>query len=289
MVTKSEAMAVAAIQMSPQEDRLQNVEAAKRLVREAAAAGAQIILLPELFESLYFPQTEEEGFFDWAQEVGPDHSFLPAFQEIARENQVVLPVSFFERAGPSYYNSLAVIDATGDILGVYRKTHIPDGPGYEEKYYFSPGADAPRVYETHHGRLGCGICWDQWFPEVARVLCLQGAELLLYPTAIGSEPEAAGELDTRFMWRRAMIGHAVCNAVPLVAANRCGTEGSQRFYGHSFVADPQGELVQAAAEETEVILHARFDRDAHRRFRAGMGFFRDRRPELYKDILHREC
>lgn len=280
---------VAAVQMEIAQNRNENVERALVWTRKAAAAGAQIILLPELFEGWYFPQTEEEHYFEWAHafDLG-SHPFLSRFQSLARELKVVLPVSFFERAGPSYYNSLCIFDADGSALGLYRKAHIPDGPSYEEKYYFSPGNTPPRVFRTAYGVLGCGICWDQWFPELARILALQGADLLLYPTAIGSEPAEAGELDTRKMWRRAMVGHAVCNALPVVAANRVGTEGAMHFYGNSFITDCAGEILCAHDLPEESLLTAQIDLSYGSRFRAGMGFFRDRRPDLYSPLLHRE-
>jgi N-carbamoylputrescine amidase len=212
------------------QSRQGNVERALEWVEQAAQAEAKIVLLPELFEGVYFPQTEEEHYFDWAHPFDLEsHPFLSRFQDAAKQLGVVLPVSFFEKAGPSYYNSLCVFDADGANLGLYRKAHIPDGPSYEEKFYFSPGNTPPRVFKTRFGSVGIGICWDQWFPELARLLTLQGADILLYPTAIGSEPPAAGELETRKMWRRAMVGHAVCNAIPVVAANRMGAEGAMQI------------------------------------------------------------
>lgn len=278
---------VAAIQMSMQDDQKKNLEKAIELVERAAREGARLILLPELFAGTYFPQTEQEEFFSWAEAVD-NHSFLPIFQKLARQLEVVLPISFFERAGPSYYNSLQMIDADGSSLGVYRKLHVPDGPGYEEKFYFSPGNFPARVFQTRVGRIGCGICWDQWFPEFARLLALQGAEILLYPTAIGSEPPSANSLDTRKMWRRAMVGHAVSNALPVLAANRYGKEGGAEFYGNSFICDEQGEVVVKCDEPEEAVLHAEFDFGAQALFRASMGFFRDRRPDVYQGLLQRE-
>lgn len=283
------AVTVAAVQMEMGQNLQDNIQRALGWVRKAADAGAQIILLPELFAGRYFPQTEEEHYFEWAHPYDLEsHPFLSRFQDLARELSVVLPVSFFERAGPSYYNSLCVFDADGAALGLYRKAHIPDGPSYEEKYYFSPGNTPPRVFKTRYGILGCGICWDQWFPELARIFALQGADLLLYPTAIGSEPAEAGELDTRQMWRRAMVGHAVCNALPVVAANRVGVEGAMRFYGNSFISDCAGEILCAQDAPEEGLLTALIDFSHGKRFRAGMGFFRDRRPDLYSPLLHRE-
>jgi N-carbamoylputrescine amidase len=280
---------VAAIQMQMGQSRQGNVERALEWVEQAAQAEAKIVLLPELFEGVYFPQTEEEHYFDWAHPFDLEsHPFLSRFQDAAKQLGVVLPVSFFEKAGPSYYNSLCVFDADGANLGLYRKAHIPDGPSYEEKFYFSPGNTPPRVFKTRFGSVGIGICWDQWFPELARLLTLQGADILLYPTAIGSEPPAAGELETRKMWRRAMVGHAVCNAIPVVAANRMGAEGAMHFYGNSFIADHSGEILCSNDRAEEGVVMAQLDFALASRFRAGMGFFRDRRPDLYAPLLQRE-
>ena len=213
---------------------------------------------------------------------------IAAFQEVARQGGVVIPVSFFERAGQSFYNSVAVVDADGRVLGVYRKSHIPAGPGYEEKFYFRPGDTGFRVWETKFGCIGVGICWDQWFPECARAMTLLGAEVLLYPTAIGSEPHEP-ELDTRDPWQRVMIGHAVANIIPVVAANRVGTEDGQTFYGSSFIADHRGDKVaELGRTESGVIVHS-FDREDLRRMRAAWGFFRDRRPELYGALVARDA
>jgi len=266
-------------------DRLEeNLRTAERLVRRAAAEGARLVVLQELFENLYFPQLEREELFALAHPVD-DHPFVARFAALAAELSVVLPISFFERANQAYYNSLAMIDADGTVLGVYRKSHIPDGPGYEEKFYFVPGDTGFRAWRTQLGTIGVGICWDQWFPEAARAMTLLGADLLLYPTAIGSEPAETGGLDTRDMWRRAMIGHAVANSVYVAASNRVGTEGEATFYGSSFVADPSGEVIAEAGREDEAIVHAEVDLAYARRFRAGFGFFRDRRPELYRSLL----
>lgn len=278
---------VAAVQMKMGADRAANVAAALAWVTSAADQGAKLIVLPELFESPYFPQTEEEECFSWAQEIA-SHNFLPRFQELAKKRQVCLPVSIFERDAQSYYNSLVLIDGTGAIAAVYRKAHIPDGPSYEEKFYFAPGNSPIKPWPTVLGTIGFGICWDQWFPEVARLQALAGAELLLYPTAIGSEPPSAGSLDTRAMWRAAMTGHAVCNAVPVIAANRVGSEGGMNFYGHSFICDPYGVLLDAEDSQTERLLLADLDLDVYRKHRAAMGFFRDRRPDLYGALLTRE-
>ena len=227
---------IAVVQMAMAESVDANLDRAERLVRAAAGRGARIVLLPELFATRYFPQAEHEEYFALAHEARR-HPFLPRFQRLATELRVVLPVSFFERAGQAHFNGVAVIDADGRRLGVYRKSHIPDGPGYEEKFYFNPGDSGFEPWETRHGRIGVGICWDQWFPEPARCWALRGAEILLYPTAIGSEPPEAGPLDTRLMWQRAMLGHAVSNSCYVAAANRTGREGEQTFYGRSFIAN----------------------------------------------------
>lgn len=279
---------LAVVQMSMTADREQNVAKATQMVRQAAAQGAQVVLLPELFESLYFCQVERERFFALAHPV-EHHPFLPHFQQLARELQVVLPISFFEKAGQAYFNSLALIDASGEVLGVYRKSHIPDGPGYEEKYYFNPGDTGFKAFPTRFGHVGAGICWDQWFPECARSMALLGAEILLYPTAIGSEPAEAGGVDTKDMWQRAMIGHAVANLCYLAAANRVGTEvvegHTQTYYGSSFIADYMGNKLAEAGRSEETILLAELNLEEARAFRAGFGFFRDRRPELYDPLL----
>ncbi|MFW2389136.1 MAG: carbon-nitrogen hydrolase, partial [Polyangiales bacterium] len=247
--------------------------------REAAGRGAEVILTPELFEGPYFPQAETEKAFDFAAPL-EGHSTVARMQALASELGVVLPVSFFERAGQSYYNSVVTIDADGTQLGVYRKSHIPDGPGYQEKFYFRPGDTGFRVWKTLRGAIGLGICWDQWFPEAARSMALQGAEVLLYPTAIGSEPEAPDE-DSQTPWQRVMVGHAVANAMPVAAANRIGTEGGLTFFGGSFVCDQRGEVQAELGRDTEGVAIAAFDRGTLRRYRANWGFFRDRRPDLY--------
>ena len=275
---------LAVLQMHCSDDLNDNVERAERLVREAAAKGAQVILLPELFESLYFPQLEREELFALAHDIA-EHPFLDRFQSLAHELGVVLPVSFFERAGQAYFNSLLMFDADGSALGTYRKSHIPDGPSYEEKYYFNVGDTGFRTWNTAFGRIGVGICWDQWFPEAARIMALKGADLLLYPTAIGSEPAEAGAIDTQAMWRRAMLGHAVSNITYVAAANRYGPEGEMQFYGSSFISDPRGELLADAGRNGELVLTADLDFAWARQFRAGWGFFRDRRPELYGPLL----
>jgi N-carbamoylputrescine amidase len=280
-------LTIGVVQMRMSSAVQHNVEHATAFVREAAGRGAQLVLLPELFENLYWCQVQRESFFAHAHPV-EGHPFLPAFCALARELGLVLPVSFFERSGQAYYNSLAMIDATGEILGVYRKSHIPDGPGYQEKYYFNPGDTGFKAFPTAGATVGAAICWDQWYPESARAMALQGAEVLLYPTAIGSEPEEAGAIDTSVLWRRAMIGHAVSNSCYLAAANRVGTERiedrEQTYYGTSFIADYQGEILAEANRTDETVILAAVDLDAARSFRAGMGFFRDRRPDLYAPL-----
>jgi N-carbamoylputrescine amidase len=253
-------------------------------VRAAAAAGAQVILPPELFEGHYFCRHEDESLFANALPLAK-HPAVTTMQQVALETKTYIPTSFFEKDGPHHYNSLAMIDDGGNIMGVYRKSHIPDGPGYEEKFYFRPGNTGFKVWETRHGVVGIGICWDQWYPETARHMMLQGAEVLMFPTAIGSEPHDPG-LDTRRMWRRAMQGHAVSNVVPVVACNRIGVEEAgtphaQGFYGTSFIADQRGDIVSECDDHSEGRVLATFDLDLAAKHRAAFGFFRDRRPQLY--------
>jgi N-carbamoylputrescine amidase len=272
-------LSIGIVQCALDGTREENVARVEALVREAAKQGAQVVLTPELFEGPYFPQTEDERAFDLAAPLD-GHPTVVRMQALAAELEVVLPVSFFERSGQNYYNSLVAIDADGTALGIYRKSHIPDGPGYEEKFYFRPGDTGFQVWNTRHGRIGVGICWDQWFPEAARSMALQGAEVLLYPTAIGSEP-GEPDADTKAPWQRAMVGHAVVNAMPVAAANRIGTEGGLTFYGSSFVCDQRGDVKVELGREDAGVAVASFDREALRRYRANWGFFRDRRPDLY--------
>jgi N-carbamoylputrescine amidase len=274
---------VAALQLPlGSSDEGTNIAAVSALVEQAAAQGAQIVLPPELFSGPYFCKIEDEALFALARPVA-EHPSVRAMQALAGKLKIAIPTSFFERDGHHYYNTLAMIGPDGAIQGTYRKSHIPDGPGYEEKYYFRPGNDGFKVWDLFGARIGVGICWDQWYPEAARVMALMGAELLFYPTAIGTEPYDA-ELDTSRMWRRAMIGHAVSNCMPVIAANRIGTEDSQRFYGHSFITDEWGDFLgEFGAEDTGVLI-ARIDLARAARHRAGMGFFRDRRPQLYGRI-----
>jgi N-carbamoylputrescine amidase len=279
---------LAVVQMGMTSDFETNVSKAMALVREAAGLGAKLVLLPELFENLYWCQVQREEYFALAHEV-ESHPFISRFQALALELNVVLPLSFFEKAGHAHYNSLVMLDADGEQLGLYRKSHIPDGPGYSEKYYFNPGDTGFKAFPTRVGQVGAGICWDQWYPESARAMALQGAEVLLYPTAIGSEPPEAGSVDSRLMWQRAMIGHAVSNSCYLGAANRIGTETvqglSQTYYGSSFICDFTGEKLAEAGTTEETVLVADVDLERARVFRAGFGFFRDRRPELYGPLL----
>lgn len=278
---------VAATQMCCSSIIQENIKSAERLVRQAHASGAQIILLQELFETLYFCQKEKPDFYSLATELEKNPA-VNHFREIARELAVVLPISFYERKNNALFNSLVVIDADGSVSEVYRKSHIPDGPGYEEKYYFSPGDTGFKVFETRYAKIGVGICWDQWFPEAARAMALMGAELLFYPTAIGSEPESP-EVDSKDHWQRCMIGHAACNLLPVIASNRIGQEtiddSTITFYGSSFIAGPTGELIREADRLTESVILAQFDLDALLDQRIEWGLFRDRRPELYQVLL----
>ena len=279
---------VAALQLAlGSADEQENIAAVSALVEQAAGKGAQIVLPPELFSSPYFCKIEDDALFATARPVG-EHPSVKAMQELARRLKIAIPTSFFERDGHHYYNTLAMIDADGEIMGTYRKSHIPDGPGYEEKFYFRPGNDGFKTWDVFGTRIGVGICWDQWYPEAARVMALHGAEMLLYPTAIGSEPKDP-EMDTSRLWRRAMIGHAVSNCMPVIAANRigheneCGGDG-QHFYGHSFISDEWGDLIESFGAEEIGALVATLDLQAAAKHRASWGFFRDRRPQLYGRI-----
>ncbi len=272
-------IAIAALQCALNNDIKTNIERISELVIAAASQGAQVILPPELFEGSYFCREEKDMFFDWANPVDQSPA-IAHFRVLAQKLNVAIPLSFFERDGQIYYNSLAMIDSDGEILGIYRKSHIPDGPGYEEKFYFRAGNTGFKVWSTKFGNLGVGICWDQWFPECARAMVLMGADILFYPTAIGTEPEEPN-LNTKDPWQRAMIGHAVSNVIPVVAANRIGTEGNQTFYGHSFIANHRGDKVAELNDTQTGIITANFNLGEIRRHRAAFGFFRDRRPELY--------
>ena len=276
---------VSAIQMAMSWDQSRNLAEAERLVRLAAGAGAQIILLPELFMTPYFPQLEKYEYFELAASL-EDSVPVNHFKQIAKQLNVVLPISYFEKAGNVFFNSLALIDGDGTVLGNYRKTHIPDGPSYEEKFYFTPGDTGFQVFKTKYGRLGIGICWDQWFPEVARILALQGAEIILYPTAIGSEPVL--DKDSKDHWQNAMKGHAAANIIPVVASNRVGVEkdtnSSMEFFGSSFIADESGNIVKVLNRHEEGLLIHDFDLEAINTKRISWGVFRDRRPDLYGRI-----
>lgn len=284
---------LAAIQMSCTRNVAENIEKAEKMVIEAAGKGAQVILLPELFERQYFCQERQYEYYAFAKSV-EENDAVKHFQELAKKLQVVLPISFYEKDGNRLFNSIAMIDADGTILGIYRKTHIPDDHYYQEKFYFVPGDTGFKVWDTRYGKVGVGICWDQWFPETARAMAVQGAEMFLYPTAIGSEPIL--ECDSMPHWRRCMQGHAGSNLMPVMAANRIGLEtvtpckenGGQEssllFYGSSFITDQTGELVESASRDQEEVLLHTFDLDEMAENRLSWGIFRDRRPECYTDI-----
>lgn len=271
-----------AIQCAFTDDSAKDVAKVEALVRDAAGKGAQVICTPELFEGRYFCNRQDETDFARAKPVA-GHPVIERFRELARELSITVPVSFFERDGHCFYNSIVLIDATGEVLGLYRKSHIPDGPGYQEKFYFRPGNTGFRSFSSMYGNVGVGICWDQWFPEAARSMALLGADMLLYPTAIGSEPHNVG-LDTSLPWQRVMIGHAVANALPVVAANRIGREQDQTFYGKSFICDQAGEVLAELGAGQEGVITATIDFGAVQRWRSAFGFFRDRRTDLYSHL-----
>ncbi len=277
---------VAATQMSCSWDKSETLMQADALVREAAGQGANIILLQELFETPYFCQLQKFEYFSLATKP-EENPAIKHFQKVAKELNVVLPISFFEKAGNTQFNSIAIIDADGQILGIYRKTHIPDGLPYAEKFYFTPGDTGFKAWKTKFGTIGVGICWDQWFPETARSMALLGAELLFFPTAIGSEPTLKHDSSTH--WRNTMVGHAAANMMPVIASNRIDTESdedsSMTFYGKSFIADNHGEIVKQADDHTSQVLVAEFDLDALAEERRFWGVYRDRRPEMYKTLL----
>ena len=285
---------VAAIQMSCAEERDENISKAEYMVRQAAASGAKVILLPELFETPYFCQQRNYEFYYYA-EATEDNPAVKKFMQVARETGTVIPVSFYEKYGNTFFNSIAMIDSDGSLMGVYRKSHIPDDHFYQEKFYFTPGDTGFKVWKTRYGNIGVGICWDQWFPEAARCMALMGADMLLYPTAIGSEPIL--ECDSMPHWRRAMQGHSASNLIPVIAANRIGTEevipsednqyqeSSLTFYGSSFITDATGEIMAQADRDNEMIITSVIDTEANREFRQSWGVFRDRRPELYGRII----
>ena len=274
---------LAAVQMECGWDREANIATADRLVRQAAGEGASVILLPELFETPYFCKDHAYRYFELATPI-EENAAVRHFSRVARELSVVLPISIYERADNTYFNTLVMLDADGSMLGIYRKSHIPEGPGYHEKFYFAPGDTGFRVWRTRHAMVGVAVCWDQWFPEAARAMALLGAEVLLYPTAIGSEPQDAS-LDSKDHWTRTMQGHAAANIMPVVAANRFGREqgdtNTLTFYGSSFIAGHTGELLAVAPRSGEAVLTHTVDLDAVRRYRHNWGVYRDRRPDLY--------
>lgn len=276
---------VSAVQMQMSEDKVSNVDRAERLAREAASNGAQIILLPELFEGLYFCKDMDEKYFSWAAP-REGNKLIERFGNLAKELESVILISYFEKSEEGYFNSLVVADADGTIMDNYRKTHIPDGPGYEEKFYFKPGNTGFKVYDTKYAKIGVGICWDQWFCETARALTLMGAEIIFYPTAIGSEPEI--HLDSKEHWQRVQMGHAATNTVPVVVANRIGEEMGEsctlNFYGSSFITDYTGAKIAEASRDKEEILYAEFDIEENQKQRHYWGLIRDRQPEMYKNI-----
>ena len=277
---------VASLQMQMVGDKAINLAKSEALVREAHAEGARIVLLPELFEGLYFCKDMDKEYFSWAHE-RKEHPLLMHFSSLCKELEVVLLVSYFEKDEDLFYNALAVIDADGNILDNYRKTHIPDGPGYEEKFYFTPGDTGFKVWSTKFATIGAGICWDQWFPETARSLALMGAELIFYPTAIGSEPEI--KIDSKEHWQRVQMGHAAANMVPVITANRFGSEEgdscSLTFYGSSFMTDITGKKIAEASRDQEEILYAEYDLEKNKKLREYWALFEDRRPEMYGEII----
>jgi N-carbamoylputrescine amidase len=278
---------IAATQFACSDDRAANVARAEQVVRAAHARGAQIVLLQELFETLYFCKDHDLKHFDLAMSIA-DNPAVKRMQQLASELNIVLPVSVFERTGNAFFNSVAMIDAGGELLGVYRKAHIPESPGYHEKFFFSPGDTGFRVWQTKFGKIGVGICWDQWFPECARIMALQGAELLLYPTAIGDEPQDKS-IDSQPHWQRCMQGHAAANIMPVITSNRIGIEQGEKwqvkYYGSSFITDHTGAMVQQCDRVNESVITASFDLDKVRAYRESWGVFRDRRVDLYKPLL----
>jgi len=278
---------LAATQMTCSTNSSENIDKAEKLIREASSQGAQIILIQELFESTYFCMDQKDELFGLSKPF-ENHPTLERMSKLAAELNVVIPVSFFEKANRAHYNAIAVINADGNILGKYRKSHIPDGPGYQEKFYFNPGDTGFKVWDTAYAKIGVGICWDQWFPEAARIMALKGAEVLLYPTAIGGEPEDDG-FDSSDMWQRAMIGHSASNQIPVVASNRIGTEVGQEisnyFYGRSFITNHVGDKIAEAGRDNEEVLVGKIDLDEAENLRNVWGVFRDRRTDLYKDLL----
>ena len=278
---------LAATQMTCSKNNTENIDKAESIIRKAAEMGAQIILIQELFESTYFCMDQKDELFQLSKPF-ENHPTIERMAKLASELKVVLPISFFEKANRAHYNAIAVINANGEILGKYRKSHIPDGPGYQEKFYFNPGDTGFKVWDTAYAKIGIGICWDQWFPEVARIMALKGAEVLLYPTAIGGEPEDDG-FDSSDMWQRVMIGHSAANQIPVVASNRIGTEQGQDisnyFYGRSFITNHVGDKIAEASRDKEEILTGKVSLDEAENLRNVWGVFRDRRTDLYSDLL----
>ena len=278
---------LAATQMTCSKNNTENIDKAESIIRKAAEMGAQIILIQELFESTYFCMDQKDELFQLSKPF-ENHPTIERMAKLASELKVVLPISFFEKANRAHYNAIAVINANGEILGKYRKSHIPDGPGYQEKFYFNPGDTGFKVWDTAYAKIGIGICWDQWFPEVARIMALKGAEVLLYPTAIGGEPEDDG-FDSSDMWQRVMIGHTAANQIPVVATNRIGTEQGQDisnyFYGRSFITNHVGDKIAEASRDKEEILIGKVSLDEAENLRNVWGVFRDRRTDLYSDLL----
>ena len=278
---------LAATQMTCSKNNTENIDRAESIIRKAAEMGAQIILIQELFESTYFCMDQKDELFQLSKPF-ENHPTIERMAKLASELKVVLPISFFEKANRAHYNAIAVINANGEILGKYRKSHIPDGPGYQEKFYFNPGDTGFKVWDTAYAKIGIGICWDQWFPEVARIMALKGAEVLLYPTAIGGEPETDG-FDSSDMWQRAMIGHSAQNQVPVIASNRIGTEqgidNSNYFYGRSFITNHVGDKIAEADRETQQVLIGELNLKEAETLRNVWGIFRDRRPDLYSTLM----
>jgi len=278
----------AATQMACSKNSKDNIDKAVNIIESAAKKGANVVLIQELFETQYFCKDQKEELFELAKPF-EDNPTIQLMSKVANDNNVVLPISFFEKANKAHFNTIAMIDSDGTIMGKYRKSHIPDGPGYQEKFYFNPGNTGFKVWDTKFCKVGVGICWDQWSSEAAKIMALKGAEVILYPTAIGGEPDNNDDFDSSDMWQRAMIGHAAVNQVPIVASNRIGSEEgyeiSNFFYGRSFITDFTGEIKAEASRDKEEILIAKIDLDEAEGFRNSWGIFRDRRPDLYSALL----
>ena len=278
----------AATQMACSKNSKDNIDKAVNLIESAAKKGANVVLIQELFETQYFCKDQKEELFELAKPF-EDNPTIHLMSKVAKDNNVVLPISFFEKANKAHFNTIAMIDSDGTIMGKYRKSHIPDGPGYQEKFYFNPGNTGFKVWDTKFCKVGVGICWDQWSSEAAKIMALKGAEVILYPTAIGGEPDNNDDFDSSDMWQRAMIGHAAVNQVPIVASNRIGSEEgyeiSNFFYGRSFITDFTGEIKAEGSRDKEEILIAKIDLDEAEGFRNSWGIFRDRRPDLYRALL----